>query len=129
MGDLVLSSVSALQWIVDDLFVSNQRSSRAVRLFAGVRLDLSGLKPSLALRSFSWRDSFAPLRWALGWILRYELYGEGTAARSRSGFHARSEQGGLEKAVQSTQPSPNNQRCLTWVGPLLRSNRQTTCPA
>ncbi len=129
MGDLVLSNASALQWIVDDLFVSNRRSGRAVRLFAGARLDLSGLKLPPILRSLSWRASFAPLRWALGWILRSKLYGEGTAARSRSGFHARSEQGGLEDAVLLTQLSPKNERCLTWVGPLFAVEPRTTCPA
>lgn len=119
MGGLGLSNANALQWIGDDLLVSNRRSSRATCLFAGARLGLSGLKPPPMVRSLSWRANLAPLRGALGWMLRSKRYGEGSVARSRSGFHARSDQGGLEEAGLLTQLSPMNERCLTWVGPLF----------
>jgi hypothetical protein len=114
----VLLNAHELHWIVDNLFVSNRRSSMTIRLFAGVCVDLRNIKPPI-IRSCSWRDSFAPLRWVFDWIRGSELSCEGTAARSRSRFDARSEQGRLEEAAQLTQPSPKNEGRLTWIGPLF----------
>jgi hypothetical protein len=98
-------SVHGLQWFADNLFVSNRRSMRTIRLFAGMRDDLSNIKSPI-LRSCSWRSSFAPLRWVFDWIRESQRFCGGTAARSRCRFDARPEQGGLEKAVLLTQPSP-----------------------
>ena len=114
----MLSNAQELQWIVDNLFVSNRRSSMTIRWFADMRVDLRNIKPAI-IRSCSWRDSFAPVRWVFDWIRGSELFCEGTAARSRSGFDARSKQGGLAEAVQLTQPSPKNEGRLTWIGPLF----------
>jgi len=106
-----------LQWLGDNLFVSNRRSIRTVRLFAGLRVDLSNIKWPI-IRSRSWRSSFAPLRGIFDWIRQSELLCEGTTARSRSRFDARSEQGGLEEAVPLRQPSPKT--CPGEPGPSVR---------
>jgi hypothetical protein len=83
-----------------------------------LRVDLSNIKWPI-IRSRSWRSSFAPLRGIFDWIRQSELLCEGTTARSRSRFDARSEQGGLAEAVLLTQPSPKNEGRLTWIGPLF----------
>jgi hypothetical protein len=66
-GSPVLLNAEEMQWIADNLFVSNKLTSGLIHTSDGIRLDLRNIKSPIIVLC-SWGDNITPPQQALGWI-------------------------------------------------------------
>ena len=66
-GSPVLLNAEEMQWIADNLFVSNRLSSGQLRAADGTRIDLRNIRSPIIVFC-SWGDDITPPQQALGWI-------------------------------------------------------------
>lgn len=66
-GSPVLLNAGEMQWIADNLFISNRLATGALRTSEGVRIDLRNIRSPIIVFC-SWGDDITPPQQALGWI-------------------------------------------------------------